>query len=454
MGGSIMVHSFDLVVIGTGAGGAAAARKCRKAGWTVAIIDERPFGGTCALRGCDMKKILMGAAEVVDWNTRMQGKGIRAEARIDWPELMAFKRSFIENYSEDFEKGLLDAGIEAFHGTARFISDDEVEVNGKVLKGGHILIATGARPMPLSIEGEENIVLSDFFLEMDTLPLNIVFIGGGMVSMEFAHIAARAGSAVTIIERQDRPLMNFDADLVSLIVQKSNDIGIRFMGLAIIHSVEKDGEKFLVKGSNGNGDFLIQSDLVVHGAGRIPHIDQLNLEAGHVDFSKHGITVNEYLQSVSNPKVYSAGDAADTKGLPLTPVAGIEVNIAAKNLLSGNLATADYHVMPAVVFTIPKIASVGLTEEKAREAGYECYTNTLDMSGWYTYKRTNEKYAAAKIVIDKKTNCVIGAHIVSGEADELVNHFASALQLHIDVKEFKKMMYAYPTAASDIVYML
>ena len=445
---------FDLVVIGTGSGASSAARKCRKAGWKVAVIDERPFGGTCALRGCDMKKVLMGAAEIADWNTRMNGKGIEANTSIVWSDLMAFKRSFVENYSSTFEKALTDSGIDTFHGTASFISEDQVAVNGKTLKGSHILIAAGARPMPLSITGEENIVLSDYFLDMDTLPRSIVFIGGGMISLEFAHIAARAGSTVTIMERQDRPLINFDADLVDLLMKKSNDIGIHFMGNTIIHSVEKEGGKFIVKGNTGKEDILLSCDLVVHGAGRVPDIDRLNLAAGKVDYSKRGITVNEYLQSVSNPKVYSAGDAADTKGPPLTPVASLESSITATNLLKGNLVKPDYSVIPSVVFTVPQIASVGLSEEKAREKGYECYTKKLDVSGWYTYKRTNEKYAMAKIVIDSKSNYILGAHFIGNEADELVNYFAMAMQMQIDVKQLKKMMFAYPTAASDIVYML
>jgi len=449
-----MDNNYDLIVIGTGSGASSAARKCRKAGWKVAVIDEQPYGGTCALRGCDMKKILMGAAEIVDWNTRMHGRGIEAKTSIAWSDLMDFKRSFIENYSSTFEKGLVDAGIDTFHGTASFVSSDQVAVNGLTLKGSHILVATGARPMPLSITGEENIVLSDYFLDMYTLPLSIIFIGGGMISLEFAHIAARAGSAVTILERQDRPLINFDADLVNLLMQKSKDIGIHFIGNTVIHSVEKEGGKFIVKGNTGKEDIILSCDLVVHGAGRVPDIDRLNLAAGKVDYSKHGITVNEYMQSVSNPKVYSAGDAANTGGLPLTPVASLESSIAATNLLKGNLVKPDYSTIPSVVFTVPRIASVGFSEEKAREKEYECYTNKLDMSGWYTYKRTNEKYAMAKIVIDSKSNCILGAHFIGNEADELVNHFATAIKMQIDVKQLKKMMFAYPTTASDIVYML
>ena len=445
---------FDLIVIGTGSGASTAARKCKKAGWKVAIIDEKPFGGTCALRGCDMKKILMGAAEIQDWNDRMRGNGIDAEVNIVWSDLMAFKHSFIENYSENVEKGWKESGIETFHGTAHFVSEDEIEVGDQILKGEHILIAAGARPMPLAIQGEEHIAFSDYFLEMKSLPGNIIFMGGGMISLEFAHIAARAGAAVTIVEREDRPLLNFDADLVGLLVQKSNDIGIRFLGNTIVKSVEKKEDKFIVNGIRGKENLLLESDLVVHGAGRIPNIEKLDLAAGNVAFSKHGVSVNEYMQSISNPKVYAAGDVADTKGLPLTPVASMESHVAGANLLKGNLVKPDYKVMPSVVFTVPKIASVGLTEEQARILGYECYTNKIDMSGWYTYKRTNERYAMAKIVIDSNTKCILGAHFINGEADELINHFATAIQLNITLQEFKKMTYAYPTAASDIVYML
>jgi len=461
-----MDNVFDLIVIGTGSGASAAARKCAKEGWRVAVIDERPFGGTCALRGCDMKKILMGAAEIIDWNTRMNGKGMEGKTSIVWPDLMAFKRSFVHDYSENFEEGLTDAGIASFHGTARFTAADQIEVNGQTLQGAHILIATGARPMPLSIIGEENIVFSDYFLDMDTLPRDIVFIGGGMISLEFAHIAARAGSAVTILERQDRPLLNFDADLINLLLQKSNDIGIRFIGNTTVQSVEKEGGKFIIKGITKGGTkgitegdpgeekILLSCDLVVHGAGRIPDIDRLNLAAGKVEFSRRGITVNEYMQSVSNPKIYAAGDVSDTKGLPLTPIASLESTIVSINLFKGNTVKPDYRVMPSVVFTVPPIATVGLSEEQARKAGYECYTRKFDTSGWYTYKRTNEKYAMAKIVIDSKTNYIVGAHFISNEAAELVNHFATAIQLQIDVKQLKRMMFAYPTAASDIIYML
>src|SRR5659263_566960 len=133
-----MDNAFDLIVIGTGSGASTAARKCTMAGWKVAVIDERPFGGTCALRGCDMKKILMGAAEIVDWNTRMNGNGIEGKVTITWSDLMAFKRSFVDGYSSKFEKGFTDAGISSFHGTARFIAEDQIEVNGKILKGDHI----------------------------------------------------------------------------------------------------------------------------------------------------------------------------------------------------------------------------------------------------------------------------------------------------------------------------
>src|SRR5207249_3367532 len=152
------------------------------AGWQVAIIDSRPFGGTCALRGCDPKKVLVGAAELIDWNQRMKGKGVRtAEARIDWPELMHFKRSFTEPVPKSREESFAKAGIAAFHGRARFVGPTSVRVGDDVLEARHVMVATGARPATLPIPGAEHLTLSDQFLELDKLPAKIVFVGGGYI---------------------------------------------------------------------------------------------------------------------------------------------------------------------------------------------------------------------------------------------------------------------------------
>ena len=201
-----MKRTFDLVVIGTGAAASGVASRCRAAGWTVAIVDSRPFGGTCALRGCDSKKVLVGAAEAIDGIRRLDGKGIvQAGTRIDWRGLMAFKRSIIAAVPQSREKGFARKGIEAFHGRAHFIGPTTVAVGGDELEGRHVLVATGAKPADLDIPGREHLITSDQFLELDDLPSSLVFVGGGYISFEFAHVAARAGARVTIVHRGDEP---------------------------------------------------------------------------------------------------------------------------------------------------------------------------------------------------------------------------------------------------------
>src|SRR5947209_7327347 len=198
------MDEFDLIVIGTGTAAQTAARRVRKAGHSVAIIDHRPFGGTCALRGCDPKKILISGAEAIDVSRRMHGHGIGGELRIDWKELIAFKRTFTDPIPHKREQSFADQGINAFHGAACFTGRDTVAVGGKALKGRYILIASGARPAPLRFPGAEHVILSDAFMELERLPKRIIMVGGGYIAAEFSHIAARAGAKVTVLQRGER----------------------------------------------------------------------------------------------------------------------------------------------------------------------------------------------------------------------------------------------------------
>jgi glutathione reductase (NADPH) len=222
-----MRKKFDLVVIGTGSAASTAAFKCRAAGWSVAVVDFRPFGGTCALRGCDPKKVLVGAASVIDWIRRMESKGVRGDnARIKWLELMRFKRTFTDPVPKQREKSFAEAGIETFHGLARFIGVTTVQVGEDALEGRHVLIATGAKLRRLNIPGEEHLTTSEQFLELDSLPTRILFVGGGYISFEFAHVSVRAGAEVTVLHRSERPLEGFDPDLVQQLVQKTRSLGV------------------------------------------------------------------------------------------------------------------------------------------------------------------------------------------------------------------------------------
>lgn len=466
--------SFDLVVIGTGVAASTVAWKCHSAGWRTVVIDSRPFGGTCALRGCDPKKVLVGVAELIDWNQRMQNKGIRKEGRKDpdkdWHDLMQFKQTFTEPVPKDREESFSKAGITAFHGIAQFIASNTIRVTDKknnkenIIEAKNILIATGARPAKLNIPGEEHVVTSDQFLELERLPSNILFIGGGYISFEFAHLAARFGSKVTILHRGEIPLAGFDPDLVKMLLKKTQEIGINVKLLSSVKKIDyKDnGRKFAVYIStpgtttnNAKESDIVEADLVVHGAGRIPDTENLTLEEGGVECDgTGGVKVNEYLQSVSNSAVYAAGDVASTKGIPLTPVAGYEGEIVAENLLKGKHSRPNYEGIPSVVFTIPPLASVGLQENSARQRGLHFKTNFQDTSSWYSSRRIMESCSGYKVLIEETSNRILGAHVLGPHAEEIINIFALAIRLGLNADKIKQGIFTYPTNSSDITYML
>ncbi|AQQ55403.1 dihydrolipoyl dehydrogenase family protein [Planococcus lenghuensis] len=449
-----MAKEYDLIVIGSGTAGSVTAGKCREAGWSVAMIDELPFGGTCALRGCDPKKVMVGVTEYLDGMERLKGFGLAGDTRISWRDLMQFKRTFTEDVPERRVKRFHERGIDTYHGHAAFIAEDKVQVNDETLQGKKILIATGASPARLPIEGSKYFAYSDDFLELDDLPANILFVGGGYISFEFAHIARRAGADVRILHRGDQPLDGFDSDLVSRLADYSRDLGIDLQLGTDVKEIQQTAAGYNVIGQQGNETKAFKADLVIHGAGRTPNISSLNLEQANVNASRKGIEVNEFLQSTSNPNVYAAGDVAATQGKPLTPVAGMESHIVCSNLLKGNHRTAGDQVMPTSVFTLPKMASVGLSETEADEKGIDCKVNAMELTDWFTYKRTRQPVAYAKILIDQEKDRIVGAHLLGHEADELINHFATAIQFDIPTGDLKRMLFAYPTAASDITYML
>jgi glutathione reductase (NADPH) len=452
-GSSISVTNvFDLVVIGSGTAGSSVAGRCRKAEWTVAVIDERPFGGTCALRGCDPKKVLVGVAEAVDATQRLRGRGIVGNAGLDWRVLLQFKRSFTDPYPERKERSLREAGIEVVHGHARFIGPTRIQAGDRILEGRHVLIATGAHPTRLHFPGAVLLTTSDEFLELASLPPKVVFVGGGYISFEFAHVAARAGAAVTILHRGGQPLDGFDPELVGALVKHTRDIGIDVRTETEVIRIDQASGTFVVTGTNKGRDEQFVADLVVHGAGRAPALEALDLEAADISYTPHGIEVTDYLQSVSNPAVFAAGDVV-SRGPALTPVAGYDGQVAAANLLNGLSEKVDYSAVPSVVFTIPSLASVGLLEADARR-DFDVDVRSGDMSAWYSSRRIGERVAAYKTIVERGTGRILGAHLLGPHAEDAINLFTLAMRTGATSDDLKKVLFAYPTGASDVQYML
>lgn len=451
-----MTHRFDLVVVGSGAAGSTVATRCRAAGWTVAVIDKNPFGGTCALRGCDPKKVLVGAAAAVDAARALSGKGVSPNGlAINWPELMRFKRTFTDPVPEQRKDSLRKAGIETVQDVARFTGPAQLSVGGSAFEATRaIAIAAGAKPADLTIPGREHLLTSDDFLELPSLPSSIAFVGGGYIAFEFAHVAARAGSRITIVHRGERPLEQFDADLVERLVQRTHDSGIDVRLGAEVRAITVAGRGYRVRFGGAAGEEEIAADCVVHAAGRVPDVDDLQLDVAHVERSREGIRVNRFLQSVSNPNVYAAGDCAATGGPRLTPVAGYEGRVMAANLIEGIQTEVDYSAIPSVVFTIPPLARVGLTENEARNDGLRFTTRHQDTSMWYSSRRVAERASAFKLLIEEESGRLLGAHLLGPHADETINVFALAIRAGTTADRLKQMIWAYPTQASDIAYMV
>jgi glutathione reductase (NADPH) len=448
-----MAKRYDLVVIGSGTAASAAAMRVRAAGWQVAVVDFRPYGGTCALRGCDPKKMLVSGAAALDYARRMRENGVMGELHIDWPKLMAFKRTFTDPVPDKTELRYRDKGIDTYHGRARFNGKNALDIDGQAIEAKHILLANGAEPVTLGIPGEEHLVDNEGFLELETLPKRIVLVGGGYIAAEFSHIAARTGAKVTIIQHGEQILKQFDPDLVDWLMESFHGLGIDVHTSASVESIEKTGSGFTVYAAAGGQRISVDADLVVHAAGRKPDFAPLDLEAGGVAVEHGRLKLNEHLQSSSNPSVYAAGDAAQM-GPPLTPVASHDAKVVAANLLQGNHHSPDYSGVPSVAFTIPPIAAVGLTEAQAREKGIKFRMKSEKASSWFTARQAAEPVYGFKVLVDEKTDLVLGAHLVGPHVDEVINLFALAIRHRLTTEDIKTTMFAYPTAASDIGYML
>jgi glutathione reductase (NADPH) len=445
-----------LVVVGTGTAATTVAKKCRRAGWSVAVIDSRPFGGTCALRGCDPKKILVGAAEVIDAIRRFGDKGVAAtNARIEWTDLMRFKHSIVDAVPERVEQGFAQAGIATFHGRARFIGSTAIAVGDSILESRRVVVAAGAKPASMDIEGADFLTTSERFLELDDLPRRIVFVGGGFISFEFAHVAARAGASATILHRGTRPLNRFDPDLAERLVARSRAIGIDVRVNTAVQKIARVAHGCIVHAIAHDSPVEIEADLVVHGAGRVPEIDDLDLDAAGIQWSLDGVKVNEHLQSTSNPAVYAAGDAAANGAPRLTPVAAYDGHIVAANLLDeGRPRTPDYSVVPSVVFATPPLATVGLLESIARDRGLNFEVRSGDTASWFSSRRVGETHSGYKVLIERSSERILGAHVLGPHAEEVINAFAIAMRAGLTSTDIKKMIFAYPTSGSDIASMV
>jgi glutathione reductase (NADPH) len=288
---------------------------------------------------------------------------------------------------------------------------------------------------------------------LDELPKRILFVGGGYIAFEFAHVAVRAGAQVTITDRGPRPLPRFDPDLVDQLVLSSRELGVDVQLGTEVRGVEKGSGQLVVRASASGQQRTFEADMVVHAAGRVPEIDDMNLDVAGVAWDGQGVKVNEFLQSVSNSAVYAAGDAAASGGPRLTPVASYEGIIVAVNLLKGSHQKPNFLGIPTVVFAIPPLAAVGLTEREAHKQALKFKVKKEMTSNWYSSRRIAENYSGFKVLVEEGTDRILGAHLLGIEAEEVINLFGVAMRSGMRATDLQDMLYAYPTHGSDVPYM-
>ncbi|MCG8546873.1 MAG: NAD(P)/FAD-dependent oxidoreductase [Alphaproteobacteria bacterium] len=449
-----MSKTYDVIVLGTGNAGMAAAGAAREAGLSVAMVESRDVGGTCPIRGCVPKKVLVAAAQVLHQIDTAAEHHISVDApKLDWSKLIERERSFVDGVPEAFTESLESRGIDLYEGRARFVGPRRVQVGDATLDGGKIVIATGSTPRPLAIPGAEHLITSEHILELASLPESLIFIGGGVIALEFAHVLARAGTKITILEALPRLLPRNDADAVAQLQKESERIGIDVLTGVNVREIVQDGNRLAVRFEHDGAEKTLSATLVANGTGRIPDFDGLDLDAAEIEHDGTRIAVDDTLRSVSNPDVYVGGDALWSSP-QLSPVASHEGKVIGRNLVNGGTATPDYLGIPANVYAVPALASVGLTEAEAEAQDLEYTVKVADMADWRSAKTHAETVAYSKVLVEEDTGRILGAHLVGHGAEEIIHLFAFAMKHGVTAKAMAETVYAYPTFASDIKFMV
>ena len=444
-----MPDRYDIVIIGGGNAGFGVSQIAHAAGKSIAFIESDLFGGTCPNRGCTPKKVLVAAAHAMHEIEIAGAHGIEVgPAKLNWSALIDRKTDmvdFIPGAMEDTAKGR----GKVYKGKAKFTSLNTIEVNGEQIEADNFVIATGSITRPLSLPGADHLITSDDVLTERELPDEVVFIGGGVIAMEFSHVYARAGAKVTILEMMPQLLPRLDSDAVAAISKESERIGITLKTGVEVQGIEKIDGKLRVSYIHQGKQHSIDSTRVVNGTGRIANVAELNLDAGNIQHDGIRIEVDEYLRSVSNPAVWVAGDAL-VHSAQLSPLATYEGRIVGQNIVEGAHKAPDYSVVPSAVYTVPALSSVGLTEAEAEKAGIDVEVKTSDMSQWFSAQFYAETVAWAKVLVEKSSRKIVGTHLVGHHGEELIHLFALAMRHNISAEDLGGEMFAFPTFAADI----
>ena len=435
---------YDLVVIGAGPGGYVAAIRAAQLGMKTAIVEKDACGGTCLNYGCIPTKALYKNAEVVDEIARAAEFGVDVKGySIDMEKVQARKAKIVKTLSGGVE-GLLKANkVELVRGAAKIIAPGKVEVNGKVLETGKILIASGSKSSKPPIKGIDNpgVITSKEALEMDHVPGKIVIIGGGVIGIEFAGIYRAFGAEVTVVEFMPKIIPAVDKEITDRLQKLLEKKGIRFMVGTRVEEISKSGSALSVTVDKAGEKSSLPCDQVLVSTGRELDIEGLNLDGLGVTYDRKGVKVDEnYMTSV--PGIYAIGDVIG--GVMLAHVASEEGKVCVERM-AGEDARVDYDLIPSAIFTFPDVASIGLSEEQAKERGLEYEVGKFQFAGNGKALTMNAAEGMMKVIVSRDKQKILGVHIVGPNASDLLAEAAIAMRGEFTVEEAANTMHGHPT---------
>lgn len=444
------MKKFDVVFIGSGHANWHAAVELQRAGKKVAIVENDLIAGTCTNYGCNAKILLDGAADLIHQANAYEGFGIKGNLQIDWKELMAYKKATINPIHLLLEQQFKAVGIEIFNGTASFLDAHSISVGENRISATDFIIGTGQKPNRLPVEGNEFLHDSRDFLDLSELPKHMTFIGAGIVSLEFAMLVKAAGAEVTVIEFAAGALRGFNQKYVDSLLQQMEKMGIKIHFNEAVQKIQQNETNGLsVVTASG---LEVKTNYIVDATGRIPNIDELDLKAAGVEFNRGGIIVDNHLQT-NISHIYASGDVIDKKIPRLTPTATFESNYLAKLLLGETSEAIEYPAIASVVFTLPRIAQVGISELEIKEKEDQYLIKTIPYGSRLRFQTKNEPEAEATLIFDQDSY-LVGASVYGDEAPELINFLAIIIGQKLTQSELNKQIFAFPSQTIGLLSML
>jgi glutathione reductase (NADPH) len=442
-------YDFDLFTIGAGSGGVAASRRAGSYGARVAICEESRVGGTCVIRGCVPKKLLVYGAQFADAFADSVGFGWEPHVpKFDWATLIRAKNEEIDRLNKIYIKLLADSGVTLIEGRGVLIDEHTVAVGGKRYTAANILIATGAHPVVPAIPGIEHAISSNEALDLEHLPRRIVIVGGGYIAVEFAGIFKGLGSEVTLVVRGEELLRGFDDDVRLALAVEMRNRGIEIHTRTEIVRIRKAPGGITATTAIGQE---FSGDAILYATGRRPNTRGLELFEVGVDLDGEGAVVVDEWSRSSLPNVYAVGDV--TNRLNLTPVAIAEGRALVETLYNSNLTPSSYEGVPTAVFSQPPVGTVGLTERQAREIHGAVDIYCTRFRPMKNILAGRDERTMMKLVVERKSDRVLGCHMVGADAPEIIQGLAVALKCGATKKQFDQTIGIHPSAAEEFVTM-